>query len=219
MKTVALVPIRLNNRRLPGKNLKPFTNGRPLCHYIFATLLEMPELAGVYAYCSDPAIVAYLPEGVTWLRRDPSMDRDTPPIIGDVARSFAELVEADQYLLTHATAPFIRASSIRRALAAVAAGDHDSAFAVVKKSTFVWYQGQPLNFGPGEIVRTQDLTPVYEETSGFYLYGRQPALRGLRVGDRPKYIEISAIEAVDIDEPVDFEIADAIFNHILKPKL
>ena len=27
MKTVAFVPIKLNNERLPGKNIKPFTNG------------------------------------------------------------------------------------------------------------------------------------------------------------------------------------------------
>ena len=33
MKTVAIVPMKLNNRRLPQKNTKSFTNGKPLCHY------------------------------------------------------------------------------------------------------------------------------------------------------------------------------------------
>jgi len=34
MKTVAVVPMKLNNSRLPNKNIKEFTNGKPLCHYI-----------------------------------------------------------------------------------------------------------------------------------------------------------------------------------------
>ena len=38
MKTIAIVPIKLNNERLPNKNIKPFDNGAPLCHYIFETL-------------------------------------------------------------------------------------------------------------------------------------------------------------------------------------
>ena len=29
MKTVAFVPVKLNNERLPGKNTKPFHNGNP----------------------------------------------------------------------------------------------------------------------------------------------------------------------------------------------
>ena len=41
MKTVAIVPMKLNNRRLPQKNTKSFTNGKPLCHYILSTLLTV----------------------------------------------------------------------------------------------------------------------------------------------------------------------------------
>lgn len=36
--TVAFVPLKLNNERLPGKNTKPFTNGKPLITYILSTL-------------------------------------------------------------------------------------------------------------------------------------------------------------------------------------
>lgn len=33
----SFVPMKLNNQRLPQKNTKSFTNGKPLCHYILAT--------------------------------------------------------------------------------------------------------------------------------------------------------------------------------------
>ena len=41
MTTVAVVPIKRNNRRLPHKNTRPFTGGQPLCWYILTTLLSM----------------------------------------------------------------------------------------------------------------------------------------------------------------------------------
>ena len=48
MKTVAIVPMKLNNRRLPQKNTKSFTNGKPLCHYILSTLLTVEGVDEVY---------------------------------------------------------------------------------------------------------------------------------------------------------------------------
>ena len=32
MKTVALIPIKLGSKRVPGKNIKPFFDGTPLMH-------------------------------------------------------------------------------------------------------------------------------------------------------------------------------------------
>ena len=48
MKTVAVVPIKLNNERLPNKNIKPFDNGLPLCHYIFETLKKVNGIDKIY---------------------------------------------------------------------------------------------------------------------------------------------------------------------------
>ena len=36
-----------------------------------------------------------------------------------------------------------------------------------------------------------------------------------RIGEKPFIVEVGEIESVDIDEPEDFMIADAIFNHII----
>ena len=63
MKVAAVVPMKLNSRRLPGKNIKSFTGGWPLCWYILSTLLEVEGIDQVYVYCSSPEIQDYLPEG------------------------------------------------------------------------------------------------------------------------------------------------------------
>ena len=37
-----------------------------------------------------------------------------------------------------------------------------------------------------------------------------------RIGNSPFLVEIGEIESIDIDEAEDFEIADSVFNHIIK---
>ena len=39
MKVVALVPIKMNNERTPGKNTKQFDDGTPLIQFILKALL------------------------------------------------------------------------------------------------------------------------------------------------------------------------------------
>ena len=41
---------------------------------------------------------------------------------------------------------------------------------------------------------------------------------GRRIGQNPFIVEVNEIEAVDIDEKEDFEIADAIYNHIYRKR-
>lgn len=216
MKTVAVVPMKLNNRRLPQKNTKPFTNGKPLCYYILSTLLTVPGIDDVYVYCSNPDIKEFIPDGVKYLRRSESLDQDTTKM-NEVLKCFADDVPADIYVMTHTTAPFILAESISKGLKAVLNGNYDSSFAAKKLQDFLWKDGQPFNYALDSIPRTQDLPPLYEETSGFYIYRREVMTElGRRIGDKPYIVEVGEIESTDIDEEEDFMIADAIFNHIKK---
>ena len=218
MKVIAVVPMKLNNRRLPQKNTKPFTNGKPLCYYILSTLLSIPEIDNVYVYCSNPDIQNYIPEGVVYLKRSESLDQDTTKM-NEVLQSFAKDVPADVYVMTHTTAPFISADSIREGLRHVLEGKYDSSFAAKKIQDFLWKDGKPVNYSLDNIPRTQDLEPLFEETSGFYIYNTDVMTKlNRRIGDNPFVVEVSEIESIDIDEPDDFQIADAVFNHIILPK-
>ena len=110
MKTVAFVPIRLNSSRVAGKNLRPL-GGRPLMTYILQTLLQVRNIDATYVYCSDASIAPLLPAGVTLLQRDTSLDSDTT--LGEqIYDAFTRDVQADIYVLAHATSPFIRPASI-----------------------------------------------------------------------------------------------------------
>lgn len=218
MKTVAIVPMKLNNRRLPQKNTKSFANGKPLCYYILSTLQTVSSVDEVYVYCSNPDIQNFIPSGVKYLRRSESLDQDTTKM-NEVLQCFAADVPADVYVMTHTTAPFISKESIEKGLNAVVNGEYDSAFAAKKLQDFLWKDGIPFNYVLDNIPRTQDLEPIYEETSGFYIYRASVMTKfNRRIGNKPYIVEVGEIESIDIDEQEDFEIAEAIFNHIILKK-
>lgn len=214
MKVVAVVPIKLNNKRLPQKNTKSFTNGAPLCTYILSTLKKVDKIEEIYVYCSNPDIKKFLPEGVKYLKRSESLDQDSTSMT-EVLNCFAQVVDADIYVMTHTTAPFISEKSISKGLDAVLSGEYDSSFAAKKLQDFLWKDGRPFNYALDNIPRTQDLDTMYEETSGFYVYEKRVMTeKHRRIGDNPFIVEVGEIESVDIDEPEDFMIADAIYNFI-----
>jgi len=212
MKTIAIVPIKLNNERLPNKNTKPFDNGKPLCCYIFDTLIAVGGIDEIYVYCSNDKIINYIPKSVKYLKRDPVFD--TPQAkMNEILKKFADDVDGDIYVMTHATSPFVSAESISKGLDKVKTEGYDSALAVEKIQKFLWKDGEPFNYDLVDIPRTQDLPKLYNETSGFYVYKRDVIVKhNRRIGFNPYLVEISKIEGIDIDDAEDFEIANAIYN-------
>lgn len=209
MKRVAFVPIRLNSQRVEGKNLR-LLGERPLMRYLLDSLAAARNIDEVYVYCSDESIKQHLPEGVKFLKRDSSLDSNTT-LGEEIYDAFTREIEADIYVLAHATSPFIRTSTIEDGVAKVESGQYDSAFSAERIQTFAWWQGRPLNYSLERIPRTQDLEPIYVETSAFFIFRREVWLdKHRRIGDRPYTAVTDRIESMDIDNPDDFKLAEAI---------
>lgn len=212
MKTVALVTIRLNSKRVPQKNIKPLA-GRPMCRYMLDTLMRVSGIDRVYVYCSDPAIQKYMPEGAVFLQRDKWLDGDEIKA-KDTYGAFISEIDADVYVAACTTSPFTKAETISKGVRSVVSGGHDSAFSVKRVQTFAWYQGRPINYSPTDIPRTQDLSPVFVETSAFFVFKKEIwTEHGRRIGFNPCLCEVGEIEAIDIDTQEDFDFASAVMRH------
>ena len=219
MKIVAYVPIKLNNERMPNKNLQHFDDGTPMAHLVFNTLSSVEEIDEIYCYCSDPKIKSYLTGRVKFLQRDKSLDTAATKC-GDIISLFLNDVDADIIVLSHVTSPFLRADTVRKCIAAVKSGKYDSAFSASRVQEFFWQDGAPLNFNPADTPRSQDLPVFYKETSAIFIFKRQMFLEtGRRIGYRPYICEVDKIEETDINYPEDFEIANAIYMNLLKKPL
>lgn len=206
MKTVALIPIKLNSQRLPHKNILPIA-GKPLCWHLCNTLNRVKNIDEVYVYCSDDTIKNYIPEETKFLRRDVRLDGNLVKGF-DIYRSFINEVDADVYILAHTTSPFIKLESIENALNQVLFGEHDSAFSAERIQTFAWYKGKPINYDLTDVPRTQDMEPIWIETSAFFIFKKEIFTKhNRRIGFSPFIQEVSGIEAIDIDEKKDYDLA------------
>lgn len=211
MKTVAFVPLRLNSKRVKQKNIR-LLGDKPLLWYVLNTLTQVPNIETVYAYCSSEDIIPLLPAGVTFLKRPDRLDGDQ--VLGeDIYNEFVNTIDADVYVLAHATSPFIKPSTIQQALEKILDEDYDSAFSAEKIQTFAWYQGRTLNYDLKHIPRTQTIEPVFAETSAFYMFRKSvwTQLRQ-RIGEKPYMAVVDKVEGVDIDWEDDFLFAEKIIE-------
>lgn len=208
MKIVAFCPIKLNNRRLPGKNVREL-GGKPLMNHSIETVLNTGIFDEVFVYCSDDSICSLLPPNVKFLKRSILLDSDETKG-KDIYQAFTKEVKADYYFLFHVTSPYLTKHSIIKAVDALSSG-YDSSFSAVKVQTFVWYNEMPLNFEPQNPIQTQLLDPIYLETSSFFLAPARSLLKGVRYGKKPFVVEVDERESVDIDNIEDWQKAEKYY--------
>jgi CMP-N-acetylneuraminic acid synthetase len=211
---VALVPMRHDSERVPGKNHRPRA-GKPLYRHIVETLLLVPEIDRVVIDTDSHTIkvdaaVAF-PNVVVLDRPEHLRDGNIP--MNDVLMNDVRQLPAELYLQTHSTNPLLKASTISRAINALRTSPgHDSLFTVTRIQARLWsHEGKPLNHDPAVLLRTQDLDPVYLENSCMYLFTRELLEgRGTRIGAHPLLFEVDRDEASDIDEEQDFRMVEAM---------
>jgi CMP-N-acetylneuraminic acid synthetase len=122
-------------------------------------------------------------------------------------------IDADIYVYAHATAPFVAAETIDDCIKKVKEEGYDSAFTALKIRDYLWADGKPLNFDATNLPRSQDLKPIYRETSGVYVFTKAEYLRNhRRIGDCPYIKEASYKESIDINTSEDFELAKLLLK-------
>ncbi len=216
-KTLALVPMRHASERVIGKNYRDMA-GKPLFHYIIDTLQKCEEISGILVDTDSPIIIAGLAENfpeVMVLERPEHLRDGTIPM-NKILLYDTSQVEADYYLQTHSTNPLLKAETISKAITTFYDNikQYDSLFSVTALQTRLYEEsGNAINHNPNELLRTQDLPPVFEENSCIYIFDRKTLKeRNHRLGNKPILFEIDAEEAMDIDEEIDFLIAEFLVS-------
>lgn len=211
MKVVGIMPIKLQNERCPGKNIKILGN-KPLLQYQLDNLKETKLCEDIYVYCSEEEVIPYLPKDIQFLKRPDYLDLPSSNFT-QIFDAFMEGIHADIYVYIHATAPFVTTQTMCQCVEAVKSGKYDSAFCAIKLQDYLWKNGEPLNFDAANLPRTQDIEPIFQETSGVYVFKREVYEQyRRRVGKNPFIKEVSLKEAVDIDTLEDFEWAKALID-------
>lgn len=218
-----MVPMRHHSERVPGKNYRLFA-GRPLYRHIISNLLICPLISEVLIDTDSEIIMEdaskEFPQ-VRLIQRPEYLRAGTVPM-NDVLLYDVSKVEADYYVQTHSTNPLLRAETISSAIQYFLDNctKYDSLFSVTKVQVRLWDgKTRAINHDPSILLRTQDLTPVYEENSCLYIFTRSTfETRQNRIGERPLMFEIDRVEAWDIDVELDFTIAEFLYSKYFSDK-
>ncbi len=211
----AFIPLKGHSERVPGKNLRDF-GGRPLFHTIVATLQQARRVGTIYIDTDDQRIAAdaEMLDDVVVIRRRPDLIGDDVSV-NLLIKAFLETHACEHTIQTHATNPLLRAETVCDGIDRdLSDGSISSLFAVTRHQAR-FYRGDmtAINHDPTELLPTQDLAPLYMENSNFYIFSREGFFEhDRRVTDDTAMFEMDPIEAIDIDEERDFEMADTLLR-------
>ena len=212
---VAFVPMRHSSERVRGKNYRLFAN-KPLYHYIIESLLNCPQINQVCIDTDSPVIIEEVdkifPTVKVLLRPEHLRDGAIP--MNDVLLNSVSQISSDFYIQTHSTNPLLRPETISKAIDLfLKSPDHDSLFTVTRLQTRLYdANGKAMNHDPNILLRTQDLPPVFEENSNLYIFSEKILKeKNNRIGYNPLLFEIDRDEAWDIDEEIDFRVAEFLY--------
>ena len=218
----ALLPMKGHSERVPNKNMKSFA-GKPLYHAIMQTLEESHHIKKIIINTDSEVIAEDALQNfkkVVIAKRPTELQGDFVPM-NDIINYDMNATQEDFFLQTHSTNPLLKVQTLNEAIERFLHNQdkHDSLFSVTRLQTrLYWKDGKAINHNPTELLRTQDLPPVFEENSNFYLFTKRSfaASGKKRIGLRPMMFEVSKLEAIDIDESEDFVIAELLYKKLHK---
>ncbi|MFO7997099.1 MAG: acylneuraminate cytidylyltransferase family protein [Dehalococcoidia bacterium] len=212
----ALVPMKGHSERVPNKNLRPFC-GKPLCHWTIANLQKSRYVRGIVVNTDSQEIAENVRQNfdrVKIIDRPDEIRGDFVPMNPIIAYDLSQL-PGEHFVQTHSTNPLLSTETIDAAIELYFrnVGTYDSLFAVTRHNArFYWNDGRPINHNPQEMLRTQDLPPIFEENSNLYIFSRESFEQSAnrRIGLKPYLFEMNRLEAIDIDEEEDFALAELL---------
>lgn len=223
MNIYAIVPIKHESTRVPGKNYR-LMNGKPLFHYILETLSKSKYVSRIYVDTNSdivmdgikkhfPDIYIYERPKELWAGNT-STNKLLKNIITDLN------LDADFYLQTHATNPLLKTETIDKAIENLInyENTYDSLFSVKTHHTRFYDKNRnEMNHDRFNLIPTQDLDPIYEENSCIYIFPKNTLFdQGGRIGINPILFNMSDIESQDIDWEDDFIITEQIMKSLQK---
>ena len=222
MKLTALLPMKKHSERVPNKNIKLFC-GKPLYHMIMQRLMASAYIERIVINTDSNHIAEDARrhfEGVQIIARPKEIQGDYVSM-NDIIAYDLGCVDGEHFLQTHSTNPLLQLATIDKAIKIYFnnLNKFDSVFSVTRMQTrLYWSNGRPINHDPQELLRTQDLPPVFEENSNFYIFSKTSFLNAgnNRIGLKPQMFELDKLEAIDIDDMEDFDLAETLYTRRIK---
>lgn len=223
MKAIAIIPARGGSKRIPRKNVKDFL-GKPLIAYSTQAALDSKLFDEVMVSTDDNEIAEISKKfgvSIPFLRSDKTSDdfATTADVLLEVINEYKKHDKEFDYLCCiYPTAPFITAEKLIKSFHSFNEANADSLISVVKFSYPVQralkIKNKKLKFYFQENInkRSQDLEIAYQDAGQFYWIKTEVLLKqNSLITQNTVAFEISELEAQDIDNEIDWKLAELKF--------
>ena len=224
---LCVIPARGGSKRIPRKNIKEF-NGKPIIAYSIEAALKCSCFDQVIV-SSDDAVFAEVAKSfgasVPFMRPDELANdyASTIPVVKHAIEWFDDQVQApSEVCCLYATAPFVRASTIRKAYEQMQSTQADYCFTAtsfafpIQRAIKVTAENRVEMFYPEYLeTRSQDLEESYHDAGQFY-WGKAEAFkqqRSIFSKSATPYI-LPRYLVQDIDTLEDWEKAELMYKII-----
>ncbi len=226
MKRLAIITARGGSKRIPRKNIKEF-NGRPIMTYSIDAAIGAGVFDKVMVSTEDEEIAAIAKEygaEVPFYRSEITAGdyATTADVIEEVLEQYRAMGEEfDMAACIYPTAPFVTSERLKDAVDTLTNSDGDSLIPVVR---FSFPPQRAMEIQDGKLIfrqieymdsRSQDLTPHFHDVGQFYVFRTESFLRNHRImAGKMIPMELSELEVQDIDNPVDWRLAELKYKLI-----
>lgn len=219
--TTCIIPARGGSRRVPQKNLRNFCK-KPMISWPISTAINSGLFDRVIVSTdnSEIAEVAQSAGAEIPFKRPKELADDHTPTRPVIAHAIEQLQLKGPVCCLYATAPFVLAEDLKRALLQLETSIVTYVFPVVQYSSSIqrafWLNSdndinmiQPEYFSS----RSQDLEVAWHDAGQFYLADAQQWRQDLPLfGRGARGIIIPQKRAHDIDTEEDWELAELLFH-------
>lgn len=213
----AVIPARGGSRRLKDKHTIPYAGSNLLIHKI--RQLKKVDMIDkiVVSSDSDAMLEMAKKEGVLTHKRAPEYCDETTKGFGEVVRHIAESVEGEHLVWCQCTSPLVVSSQYEEAIKIYLANldKYDSLASVEAFQRHLWDDNGPVNYERGvKHPPSQQLPKMYFVTGVFIAPRAKMIEWSHNIGPNPyKYI-LPRVSCVDIDDELDFELAQIWHDRI-----
>lgn len=214
-RVVAFVHAKGSSTRVPGKNLRVLGDRPLFCHAI-AIARGARHVDQVVIDSDCDAILAIGAEhGARALKRPAHLATNLATGDDLACWQASKAFGAEFVLQVVPTAPFLSPASVDRAVDMLREHGVDSVVGCRREALYLWRDGRPGYFREdGSIPNSFDMEPLTWETTGLYANRTAAVLRqGKRMNpDSCLPLILDPIEAIDINTPEDFALAEALWR-------
>ena len=227
MKRVAIITARGGSKRIPRKNIKDFL-GKPILAYSIEAAIKSNLFDEVMVSTDDNEIaeIAKTYEAVVPFIRSAENSDDysgTFEVIKEVIESYEkENIYFDEACCIYPTAPFVTAQKLIEAHNILSKKNIDSVFPVIRygypiQRALVVDENKRIKMREPKYLfsRSQDLEPVFHDAGQFYFFEINKVMGQKSLWTKNTgFIEISELEGQDIDNELDWKLAELKYKFI-----